>query len=336
MTISKKKKKRSKGKKKKCGKVFLAFIVFEIAFTAITAPFVILYGPFKNAKKTYVGAAMTSFKHQKLATMFLSDEKIKEILKMELDSDGPTQVNESEVKLPQKHDNTIERIDFSNVKYKGYLLIIKDPTRVKVGYTSKLGVEGETTSQIANNFGAIAAINGGAFTDASSTAKWTGNGGTPTGVIISEGKVVHSDISNGGETECMAITKDGKMLVGKYTLKELKSKSVSEAVSFYPVLVKDGKKTTAANDWGVAPRTAIGQRAVDGAILLMVIDGRSVLRGMGASIRELQELMLKYGAVSAINLDGGKSSTMYLNGEIINNPSDSLGERSIPSAIIVK
>ncbi len=86
--------------------------------------------------------------------------------------------------------------------------------------------------------------------------------------------------------------------------------------------------------WGVAPRTLIGQRA-DGAILLLVIDGRSAT-SLGATLKEAQEVIYKCGAVNAINLDGGKSTTMYYNDKIINNPSDSLGERAIPTAIIVE
>lgn len=338
MTNRKRVEKRTTKKKKFSWKILGLFLVFEIIFTAMTAPFVLLYGPFMNAKKTYVGAAMTSFSHQYLATTFLSKDKINQILEEDVDTSdtsGLEQSNEINVNLPKKHDDTIERIDFENIKYKGYLLIVKDPTRVKVGYTSKLGKEGETTSQIAENFNAVAAINGGAFTDTSSTVQWTGNGGTPSGVIINQGKIIYSDINDDEERECMAITNEGRLLVGEYTISELKKLKVMEAVSFEPTLVKNGKKIPIAKDWGIAPRTAIGQRE-DGSILLMVIDGRSLLSGMGASMKEVQELMIKYGAVSAINLDGGKSSTMYLNDEVINNPSDSLGERAIPSAIIVK
>ena len=72
-------KKNNKKTQKKASKKWtriLAFLVFEIVFTAITAPFVLLYGPFDNAKRIYVGSAMTSFNHQYLATMFLSKEKI--------------------------------------------------------------------------------------------------------------------------------------------------------------------------------------------------------------------------------------------------------------------
>ena len=62
---------------------------------------------------------------------------------------------------------------------------------VKVGYSSKLGKEGQLTSEIAKDNNAIAAINGGAFTDKASGALWAGTGANPTGIIMSSGKIIH-------------------------------------------------------------------------------------------------------------------------------------------------
>lgn len=332
--------KRKRNKKK--WKRFIAFIMFELIFTIITAPFILLYGPFDNAKRIYVGSAMTTFNHQYLATMFLSKERIDNILNS---SDTRNQnldfkSNNSVVEVSGTHDNTMELYKFDNSKYNGYMLVIKDPKRVKVAYTSSMYKKGQTTSEMAMQNNAVAAINGGAFIDTSSNSNWTGNGGTPTGVIISNGKIVFSDLkTDNSKTECMAITKEGKMLAGKYSINELKALDVQEAVSFKPVLIKDGVPTALEGSdgaRGIAPRTAIGQRA-DGSIVMMVIDGRDLASGLGCTITELQSLMLTKGeCVTAINLDGGKSSTMYLNGQVINNVSNGLGERYIASSIIVK
>ena len=191
--------------------------------------------------------------------------------------------------------------------------------------------------EIAKENNAVAAINGGAFTDKSSTAQWTGNGGTPAGIVISEGKLVYKDVPDDEKIELVGITKEGKMIAGMYSFNNLKELNVKEAVSFGPVLVKEGEPTPMKGDggWGVAPRTAMGQRA-DGSIVMLVIDGRSLTSG-GATLKELQEVLLNTcNVVTAINLDGGKSTTMYLNGKVINNPASNVGERSIPSAIIVK
>ncbi|MDZ5252944.1 phosphodiester glycosidase family protein [Clostridium sp. LIBA-8841] len=329
---------RKKRRSKKKWKTLAMFIAFELIFTAITAPFILLYGPFQNAKRTYVGAAMTSFSHQWMATTFLSNEKINEILNSNVEETSASYKNaKTSVNLPTKHDNSIELYSFDNFKYSGYYIVVKDPTRVKIGVSKYLGQEGQTTSEIAKENNAVAAINGGAFTDKSSTAQWTGNGGTPAGIVMSEGKVVYKDVPDDKKIELVGITKSGKMIAGMYSVNDLKELDVQEAVSFGPVLVKDGEPTPMKGDggWGVAPRTAIGQRA-DGAIVMLVIDGRSLTSG-GATLKELQEVLLNTcDVVTAINLDGGKSTTMYLNGKLVNNPASNVGERSIPSAVIVK
>ena len=317
-------------------KTIVAFLAFELLFTACTFPFILLYGPFETAKSTYVGAAMTSASHQYLATWFLSDERIAKIQGQNTVETTSETTDTSQIIIPKIKDDTIERYTLDgNSKYNGYYLIIKDPTRVKIGYTSKLKVEGETTSQIAEKNGAIAAINGGGFVDQSSSAEWTGNGGLPTGVIMNEGKVVYDDLS-GEKTTSIGITKDGTMVVGNFSVSELKEKGVQEAVSFYPALVINGRMTQISGDggFGIAPKTAIGQRK-DGAIILLVIDGRE-LGSLGATVKEVQEIMSKLGCLNAMNLDGGKSTTMYYDGEIMNKPSNSMGERTVATAIIVK
>ena len=334
---SKSKLKKVKKKAKKFStKTVVSFFIFEIIFTLCTFPFILLYGPFEKAKSTYVGAAMTTASHQYLATMFLSDAKIAEIMGQNTVEVTDETTNASQIDIPKIKDDTIEQylID-GNSKYNGYYLVIKDPTRVKVGYTSKLKVEGETTSQIAENNDAIAAINGGGFVDQSSSAEWTGNGGLPTGIIMSDGKVIYDDLG-GKQTNSLGITKDGVMIVGNYSIDELKEQGVQEAVSFYPALIINGRMTQISGDggFGIAPKTAIGQRK-DGAIILLVIDGRDI-GSLGATVKEVQEIMYKLDCYNAMNLDGGKSTTMYYDGEIINKPSNSMGERTIATAIIVK
>ena len=332
-------------------KTFCCFIIFEFVFTAITAPFILLYGPFKVAKKTYVGAAMTTLSHQWLATTFLSEERINNILNSSSEEEQNTENTydientSAKVTLPVKTDNTMQLYSFGNSKYKGYYLIISDPKRIFIGYSKYLGDQGQTVSQMAKESRAVAAINGGAFHDEStkdsldsSKEQWNGNGGQADGVIISDGQVKFSNVPKDKKTEVFAMTKDGEMLAGKYTLKQLKDRNVVNAVSFYPTLVKNGHATGSSIElekWGIGPRTAIGQRA-DGAIVFMVIEGRSIT-SPGASLKELQGLLIeKTHVVTAINLDGGRSSTLYLNGKVVNKLSSNIGERCLPSSILVK
>ena len=81
-------------------------------------------------------------------------------------------------------------------------------------------------------------------------------------------------------------------------------------------------------NWGYAPRTAIGQTK-DGKILLVVTDGRYIngLNNIGASLQDLAQVMLHFGAITAANLDGGSSATMVYNGKLVNQPSDVLRQR---------
>lgn len=333
------KKRKTGGKKKKSfWKLVIYFFVFEFIFTGMTAPFLVFYGPFENVKRTIVGAAMTTLSHQYIAKLFLSDNEIKKILSGNT-AEQIQQDDSGTLEFKNEHDSSIEMEEVSDgKKFKGYMLIVHDPTRVKVGYSKKLGVAGELTSKIAKDNNAVAAINGGGFTDRSSEdSEWTGTGGKPTGILMSKGNVISNDINDDDQkTQAMAITDKGQLLVGSYSLNEMKEKGVTEAISFEPALVVNGKGTIKSGDggWGIAPRTAIGQRE-DGAMLFLVIDGRQT-KSIGASLKDVQNIMLEYGAVNAINLDGGSSSTMYYEGEVINNPCDPLGERSIPSIVYVE
>jgi len=322
--------------KRRSSTLVLLFVIFELVFTAVTSPFMVYYGPFKNVKTTVVGAAMTTLTLQWLATSFLSDKEIKQIMS-DQKVEAIVQDNVNGVKVKNKDDNNIERYDVTGNKFKGHILIINDPTRIKVGYSSKLGEEGQLTSDIAKDNNAIAAINGGGFTDEAAGSKWTGTGANPAGVIMSNGKIVYNDIKNENEQrQVVALTKAGNLLVGPHSIKDMKNNGVTEAVSFGPAIIVNGKKTITKGDggWGIAPRTAIAQRK-DGAIILLVIDGRQV-NSIGATLREVQDLLYDYGAYNATNLDGGSSSTLFYDDEIINNPCDSLGERSVPSIIYVE
>lgn len=332
---------RKRTKKKFSWKFFIMFIIFEIIFTGVTGPFMLYYGPFQNVKKSMVSAIMQTKTHQYLATTFLSKDSISKILNRDASNLGSWTTGSTadeqltDVKISNSHDDTITRYDIPGKKWPGaYMLEIKDPSRIKVGYTKKLGKEGQRTSQIAENNNAIAAINGGGFTDKSSDGKvWAGTGGTPLGFVISDGNVIYNDMSENEKTSVMAMSSDGHLIVGQKSLADLKKERATEAIAFGPALIINGKAQKGL-DVGPNPRTAIGQKQ-DGTILLLVIDGRQGLQ-LGASLQDVQQIMLQFGAWNATNLDGGSSSTMYYDGEVISNPSDPLGERSVATAVYVE
>lgn len=339
-TRSNKRVNKKRNKKRFSFKLLIAFIVFEIIFTGLTGPFMLYYGPFTNARDTMVGAAMTTLTHQWIATAFLSDERINEILSAnKIEEIDPNSTEDSgEIEITGLNDDTIERYDIEGKTFKGYLLVIHNPKRVKVGYSSKLGKAGETTSKIAKNNNAVAAINGGGFVDESANGKqWAGTGANPTGIIMTNGEIIYNDYKNDNSKDnIVAVTKKGELLVGKRSVNELKEKGVSEAISFGPPLIVNGRKAITSGDggWGKAPRTAIGQTK-DGSILLLVLDGKHISR-LAATLKDVQDVLYEYGAYNASNLDGGSSTTMYYNGNVINEPDSALGERSIPSVIYVE
>ena len=73
----------------------------------------------------------------------------------------------------------------------------------------------------------------------------------------------------------------------------------------------------------------------DGKFLMMTVDGRQPGVSVGMSLQELAEYLFSLGAVDAMNLDGGGSTTMFLDGKVVNTPSDKEGERKIGDAIVV-
>lgn len=325
-----------KRRKKFSVKMLVIFMIYELLVISITTPLLVFYGPFKNVKSKLVGTAMATFSHQYIATTFLSKDKIDEIIKSPR-SDGVSS-NESEnlskVNISHSKDNGIDRYEVPSSKFDGYILEIKDPTRIKIGYTKKLGEVGQRTSEIAQLNGAVAAINGGGFTDKAANGKlWAGTGAYPEGIVISGGKVVYNDIKRNERVNVTAFTKEGKLIVGDHTLNDLNKENVVEAVSFRNSLIINGKPI-GLNEEGLNPRTAIGQKQ-DGTIVMLVIDGRKGLKA-GASLKEVQNILLQQGVLNASSLDGGSSSTMYFNGEIINNPCDWNGERTVATALYVK
>lgn len=118
----------------------------------------------------------------------------------------------------------------------------------------------------------------------------------------------------------------------------LGSPGAIDALGGNPMLVSGGRIADGDVDGGGAffgrhPRTAVGTTA-DGTLLMVVVDGRQSGYSVGMTLRELAQLMSDLGAVEAVNLDGGGSSEMVVNGLVANRPSDG-GERLVSSALVV-
>ena len=217
--------------------------------------------------------------------------------------------------------------------YMGYMMVVYDPSRVTCGtcrdsFTSAKGLQ---LKDIAKRYNALAAINGGGFEDAGGS----GNGGQPIGLVISEGKVKHTGSTSGDFYATVGFDKDNIMHIGRISASQAQKYGIRDAMTFGPKLIVNGEAASVkGQSSGLNPRTAIGQRS-DGAVLMLVIDGRQA-SSLGATYADLITVMMEYGAVNAINLDGGSSSLMYYKGDYLNKGVTLTGSRNMPTAFIVR
>ena len=329
--------------KKKLKKIVL-IVLFEIIFLTITTPVLFLYGPYDSIRKMAISTVLAT-RHSYLIDKYIPKNVVNKVLEGDIVQQASATNNsndkiDTQVEIKHKNDNEIIRYNIQTDSFDGYLLEIKDPTKIKVAMTNELGKSGQKTSDMAREHDAIVAINGGSFVDESSDGtKYAGTGSYPGGFVISDGKVIYptTDVDENQKENVLAFTKSGHLIVGDRSIKELKEIDVKEAICFRPpTLIINGKRQIKDKyEGGLNPRTAIGQKA-DGTVLFLVIDGRKSITKMGATLYDVQEVLLDYGAINAGNLDGGYSSTMYYEGEVINSPNSWNGERTVATAFYVE
>ena len=328
---------KEKKKTTKVKKVLLILVI--LAIIGVSSGGLLLYGSYSGFRDWLITTAMTTMTHQYFATWFYDDETIEASLAKnkveevnEITNTNTIVINNTveETVYENEYERAVLEKDPNNDDYKiieingkgysGYLAVIYDPSRIKTVYTKKLGTSGQYLKQMAKDNDALIAINGGGFED----PNFNSNGSDPLGITFSGGKLITSKTWN-GSGGLIGFTEDNKLVLGKMTVKQAQEMKVRDGVTFGPFLIINGKKSTILGNggWGTAPRTAIGQRK-DGIVLFLVIDGRTVTKP-GANMNDLIEIMENYGAYNAANLDGGTSSAMVVNGDIINDPIDSSG-----------
>ena len=212
-------------------------------------------------------------------------------------------------------------------------MLVENPMRVKLVDSSKQYSCGEKVMTMVANSGAVAGINGGGFQDG---VNYDSNGGIPAGMLIEDGELIYPYVSDNTTVYNMiGINKNGALVLRHCTTDWALNNDIVSAVSFWPFLVVNGEGMikNGTGGWGIAPRTAIGQRET-GEILFLVIDGRQVDWSLGCDLDVLQNVMLEEGACNAAMLDGGSSTAMVYRDTYINKPS--LGhERWINNAFVV-
>ena len=332
----------------------LRFLLRLLAVLAATALFLAAFlygviwllckGPSPTAKELFVLSTNETSAIGFLPRLCLSGEEIDEILNRRADQ-ATENTDVSLISVPQQEpedkllpdawgyvDEDGDGLIYAPVageSFVGHMLIVLDPSRVIVGcIPESFQFRGYTLEELAVHYDAVAGINGGDFEDPNGT----GNGSTPEHAVVFNGKIYMGGYGTGHGFA--GIDGDGVLHVGSFSSDELREKNIRYGTSYGPVLVVNGEMADPASlHSGVNPRTAIGQRS-DGAILMLVIVGRQP-NSLGATYLDEAEIMLKFGAVNACNLDGGSSSLMWLNGAYVNAPATIVGIRRIPTSFLV-
>lgn len=295
---------------------------------AITVLF-LLYGPYNGFRDWLVTTAMSTMHHHYLATTFYNEETINKVLENniviepEFNTDTNlivaephTYIDEYDKEILEHNANDLYKIiEVQGKGYNGYMAAIYDPSKIKVVTSKYLGSKGEYLVNMSKREGAVLAINGGGFVDVDGL----GDGGQPVGTIIQNGKIINYE-SGSWSRGIIGFTNDNKLYLGKISAKEAINIGIRDAVEFGPFLIVNGKSAfiNGNGGYGHHPRSAIAQRQ-DGIVLFLVIDGRS-LKSKGADMNDLVEILLRYHAYNAANLDGGNSSVLVVDNEIINHP----------------
>ncbi len=356
-------KKGKKGLGSRIGKIVLRFfVIFLITLILLagalyTAMFVLVRGPSPTVGKLFILSLKETSAGGFIAHWFMSDNEINALL-AEKATEENSEINTALIKLPESThlDNTdetddengcedtgeaekenermhgIEVHDVSGGTYNGKMIVVKDPMRVFVGVPERYGedAKGLSLSDMIEKYDAIGGTNAGGFIDPGGS----GTGGVPEGIVISGGKLLWGDLNS--SYSLAGLDGKGLLYVGKMTGARAMELGLKYAVSYGPALIINGEPCNAKRSLGggINPRTAIGQRE-DGAILLLVVNGRQI-DSLGATLDDLVEIMLSFGAVNASNLDGGSSSLMKLDGEYLNTSSYILGgERILASTILI-
>lgn len=350
----------------RCAAVITAVLAL-LLFSAYSVMWILVNGPSPTARRLFVLSVKETSAAGFLANLYLSDEDINSILQPHSTDTAAQDVDTSLIHLPgvdaqedpadvippasttRPADSSsdtaepgtaavsegvegIEIVDIQGGTYSGKMLIISDPTRVFVGVPERYGEDasGLAVAEMIEKYDAIAGTNAGGFIDPNGS----GTGGLPEGIVIYEGDLLWGNLSD--SYSIAGLDKNGILHVGWMSGQRAMDLGIQYAASYGPALVINGRpcNETYSLGGGLNPRTVIGQRA-DGAILLLVISGRS-LESLGATFDDLVEVMMAHGAVNATNLDGGSSSLMILDGKNLTESAYIFGERVVATAILVK
>jgi len=311
----------------------LGTTLLALVIAVVGVCWVLFKGPSPTARDLFVNSLLETSALKFVPSIFLSEEEINGItagnavIETDESTDNTTEFTEKEENIDPQ---TIEVLNISGPSYSGKMMIVHDPSRVRFASLDTFGetIIGKNIRKFAEENNAVAAVNGGGFWD----EEGKGLGGLPTGIVIRDGKLVYG--AEGDVTSLVGFDNNNRLIVGRMSAKKALDQNMRDAVSFGPAFIINGTPAEISGiSGGINPRTVVGQRA-DGAVLILVIDGRQP-QSIGATYKDCIEVMMKYGAINAANLDGGTSTAMLYNGDIINHRYAFGGLRKLPTALIV-
>lgn len=310
------------------------------------------YGPISYFRDLLITTAMTTKSHKYLARTLYSEKTIAKVMSENSVEEIGENTNSSEINfdsivetdnyesiyeeqvLKKENDEDYKIVEISGTGYKGYMVVVYDASKISLATSKYLGSNGQIVRDIAKQHNAKIAINAGGFADAGGV----GDGGTPTGTVISNGKVVYQGVDTGWGGGLIGFNQDHVLVLTKESPSVAIQNGLVDAVEFGPFLIVNGKSaiTKGNGGGGVSSRTVIAQRK-DGIVLFFVIDGRQPGYSVGISLSEMTKLLEQYKAYNAANLDGGASTTLVENMKLLNRPCGigGTGERRVPDAWII-
>ena len=308
-------------------------IFFIIIDALVIFCFCVMYGPIDYVRNLYVTTAMQTMNHQWLARIFYSDHTIKKIQNKNYFVSLTDNVNTDDIVIDTSEkvhykdeyeeelltrDNKDDLYKVLNIKVgnaNGYLVAIYHPEKVRLLRTKSFNVggTGERIVDFCKRYGGVVCINGGGFLNG------LDNGSDiPDGYVIDRGEVVWSP-GNGTRGNIIGITADGKLqLMNNATGTEAINAGIYYGIEFGPFLIVNGKSITiSGTPYGVANKCAIAQRQ-DGVMMFLVTEGETYVDG--ATLQDVLDVLERYGAYNAANLDGGQSTSLVVDGKLINSP----------------
>ncbi len=346
--------KNGKKNKHKLKKSVVALLMFAIVLVLGVVGYVtVVFGniPFVvKWRNIWIETAMTTDQHKWLATWFFPDSLIDEIMSAQVDikdisvtdtnqKDSTDILGQNDLVVGEKDkfgnkvfvndlEENIVILEIKKTNFTGKLVLVDDPSRVFLGATDYKGSRGEFICDYLEKENAVVGVNASGFIDRGGVSL----GGEIAGQCVSKGEYWGRYDSR---YTLVGFDDKNRLVVGG--IEDWEAYNIRDGFQYKPTLILNGEKVVEDSaGWGLQPRTVVGQ-CENGVVLLLVIDGRQVGYSIGATMEDCADILLQYGAVTAGACDGGSSSVIGYNGEVINKPCarDMPTGRYLPNAWLV-